>query len=615
MAKRVLKTISLQDKYKDLTKNQEFFMQRYSELLYYKTFNSYQYNVNNGFTILRELLEVIEKTNDNIISSSNIKFLIDELHLLIKKDIVIKSKFPKIYSSLMSLKSKNYKDSTNYNIKNLELKINYAYQILNEDDNYIRAVFDMIEKELKLQELTDEIEVLTSILITQCLGLGIHERSLASFLHTLFIGDNRSKTKLVFVDQLQILKSFILDKEYIYKEDALLYVQPLQSSKGIGVNKLGLELKTSKDIISKLSSHKKNISKQHLDNSKEYIEIKFKLLSNNLFASVEKTMNDLEQDLSMLSFNDNIVRIDKGKIVVLVNDSKNIDKYKMIHNDDLFSIGSNKERQKLKSDFQSIKLLLRSIDSKDSDRIYSALKNYSMGVASYSQETVFIMLWSSLESLVKMGYYRSNIDHIIEIIPKILCLNYAYTLIEVFFQELISIKIKYIKFKSLETNDLINVDLTDEISSEKILFFYKLMNNKEYEVELISNGNYVLLDNRYKELKRKFVDFNEIKCILVQHEEKIRWHLYRLYRVRNSLVHAAKADTKISVLTEHLDYYVRELISSVLNHMDIIKKVGLGEYFLNIENEYNYLIDLLSERNNKQNEDQILDVLFGNSRY
>lgn len=42
------------------------------------------------------------------------------------------------------------------------------------------------------------------------------------------------------------------------------------------------------------------------------------------------------------------------------------------------------------------------------------------------------------------------------------------------------------------------------------------------------------------------------------HRQRLRWHIQRLYRVRNSIVHTGIVDAGLSALTAHLQDYVRE---------------------------------------------------------
>ena len=58
----------------------------------------------------------------------------------------------------------------------------------------------------------------------------------------------------------------------------------------------------------------------------------------------------------------------------------------------------------------------------------------------------------------------------------------------------------------------------------------------------------------------------------------MEWHLYRLYRTRNSIVHSGTANTDVQVLGEHLHSYV----DRVLNELAF--KMARNEAITNVNN-------------------------------
>ena len=49
--------------------------------------------------------------------------------------------------------------------------------------------------------------------------------------------------------------------------------------------------------------------------------------------------------------------------------------------------------------------------------------------------------------------------------------------------------------------------------------------------------------------------------------QRIEWHLYRLYRVRNAIVHAGDTDRNIRVLGEHLHIYCDSVIIELITKL------------------------------------------------
>lgn len=46
--------------------------------------------------------------------------------------------------------------------------------------------------------------------------------------------------------------------------------------------------------------------------------------------------------------------------------------------------------------------------------------------------------------------------------------------------------------------------------------------------------------------------------------QRIEWHLYRLYRLRNAIVHAGESHKRIQMLGEHLHIYVDRVILELM---------------------------------------------------
>lgn len=67
---------------------------------------------------------------------------------------------------------------------------------------------------------------------------------------------------------------------------------------------------------------------------------------------------------------------------------------------------------------------------------------------------------------------------------------------------------------------------------------------------------YITKDNKNKMIK-----------ISDTYAQRIEWHLYRLYRVRNAIVHAGDTDRNIRVLGEHLHIYCDSVIIELITKL------------------------------------------------
>ncbi|WP_206781153.1 hypothetical protein, partial [Bacillus thuringiensis] len=85
----------------------------------------------------------------------------------------------------------------------------------------------------------------------------------------------------------------------------------------------------------------------------------------------------------------------------------------------------------------------------------------------------------------------------------------------------------------------------------------------EVETDMLKNKihDYTLLKQRLVELSSDLSNSKTYKETISNHFNNLTWHIQRLYRVRNNLVHAAKAEKDINLLIEHLHFYLRYTIN------------------------------------------------------
>ena len=71
-----------------------------------------------------------------------------------------------------------------------------------------------------------------------------------------------------------------------------------------------------------------------------------------------------------------------------------------------------------------------------------------------------------------------------------------------------------------------------------------------------------------------------------QYAERITWHMYRLYRARNMIIHSGKRPTHIKDLGEHLHTYVDCLVKEVIISLALKPLCQISNVFINLELEY-----------------------------
>lgn len=87
--------------------------------------------------------------------------------------------------------------------------------------------------------------------------------------------------------------------------------------------------------------------------------------------------------------------------------------------------------------------------------------------------------------------------------------------------------------------------------------------------------DYPLIRSRISQLfEDVFKNKKKLVMELNRYEQRINWHIQRLYRVRNSIIHSGNQNDNMVFLVEHLHSYVDELIMDLIDRMTRQQSLG-----------------------------------------
>ena len=110
------------------------------------------------------------------------------------------------------------------------------------------------------------------------------------------------------------------------------------------------------------------------------------------------------------------------------------------------------------------------------------------------------------------------------------------------------------------------IGLVDEVGCENKKFFYLLLLPKYGESR---NRMYELLEE-YPVLRSRIAliaalnTTKKLKEYIEKYIQRVTWHLYRMYRTRNSIIHSGEVPHNIKYLGEHLHSYVDTTLSEFI---------------------------------------------------
>lgn len=220
--------------------------------------------------------------------------------------------------------------------------------------------------------------------------------------------------------------------------------------------------------------------------------------------------------------------------------------------------------------------------------LVSVIELHSSAINSVDIGNQLLNLWTIIEVLVPTepkGSF-SKINQICNVTTSVLNAQYVKSLIEQVLSDLCHCIPDVIK------NQLANVT-KGQNDIEKITAILVL---PEYQAEKSAIFNalngYPLMQYRIEHYSSIFSNRVQLKNFLIAHRKRLSWHLMRIYRNRNMIVHDGTHFPYIDIIVQNLHYYVDILIDTINlyagNGYSSIRTI----YTLLQQKEYRYLLTL-----------------------
>lgn len=241
-------------------------------------------------------------------------------------------------------------------------------------------------------------------------------------------------------------------------------------------------------------------------------------------------------------------------------------------------------------------------------RIMKSLRLHQAALTADTLENQFVNLFTALEILIPKQT-ESGKDRIIQIYDTLipyLCLG--------FFDKLVSSVVESIRQWNPGILTYISNTVTEGTTiNEKVCAYIVL---KKYDHDLdkvvypeITSEHYYLLRHRMYWLHMLMEKPSEILKHLKHHEQKLKWHIDRIYRTRNLIVHSGVSPYYLETLLENIHSYYDILISRLihdninrgfrkLEHSYLMYEVDYKEYLARLS-KLQTIGDRLDEKNFK----------------
>lgn len=245
-------------------------------------------------------------------------------------------------------------------------------------------------------------------------------------------------------------------------------------------------------------------------------------------------------------------------------------------------------------------------------RLEKAVKYHSSALDTTSIPHKLTSLWAGLEGLLSTPRKgMSRIEFFAESILPCLILAYPEYLLRSLMERLY--KVQGVQFE-------IENMLVGGKSGDKFADFARFAICKEYDdkrefiVDLIGDKN-PLLKYRCFEVWRKLRGAKAIVATLQSHRAKVKWHIERIYSMRNSIMHDASALPYLSTLVENIHGYMDILVESIAKiSVSAEEAISIESALLYMASWEKYRMDRLTKIGDVSvDEINIQDLVFGKS--
>lgn len=559
-----------------------FFAQSIEKLLNPKTDHVNRLPVLNAYSLLYEYMETFDLVENELIDKKHLDFMAEEIWETLDHDAIVNTIITK--NEMNAIKQK-------FNGAPFEERKKIIFYLANKLYNFNEKSKEYLLENVKIEKNKTEIYTALKSYLAYLIGGGYSEDFIYHFCKKLF--HNTEDVSLETVNKF-------LDRFDFMNQDYTVILP------------VNLEIEQFKEILEKRLDLSFTVKISQIKNFK-YDEDRYTLVSLSISAldsdcASVSAMKQLSLFTRYYKFFSKSTVPFFGKSCIVINSNSHERNIMKIKKNGLVSLSEEGSTSKTQMG-KLAESVITSLLSMNNDKVFSvidkAIINYNNAYENKDLKSSYLNFWSVLESL----FERSNSSKIEKIEQNILpTLTKDY--ISMIFEDL---------FRDIENNvpeDVLNKFFTKSFSKSKLsdLEFISFILLDEYKAER-SDFN-TLLEKypfiRYKifNINMKYRNLGLIKKDIDRFENRIKWHLRRLYRARNSIIHSGELPQHLEYLSKHLMEYTSQLLAEIIFNLILREDIrSVESLFLDIELFNTNLKSYLTKNSNKHISSEDIDFL------
>lgn len=522
-----------------------YMAQRIHEMLYHYSESIYKVPVYNTHFLIKEYINTEKLVQQGVINKSHLDNILSEFKKSIKKDIVIKQ-----YITDENISKYINKLDTSSNEVKIKL-MKYLWSITYKYSFWCKEYLFKIAKNEKEKKKIDEV---LGCFITELICIGYSPEYIFYYNKRVFFESD--------IEDAENALEIFLDRFDFLNQEFTIY--------------LAIEKKA--DIFKDVLSKRLEISKIQDD---KLLKMKYNKGKYSAYKMIVKGMDEREactRAYKQLNVFFKFYKfIGNRKDTWFFKKAMIVDKDEKVSFVDLLPQGISSSE-----DFDSMTIkdasdniisnILRNA-REEIIKIDKAIDLHNIAIQNDDLKSGFLNLWSILEVICLSDHEENKIKEIQHKLLPILQKDYYNT---IFLELNVDLKTNINKkiYKEILSSLDVNVD-----DMHKLMCIILLDDFKEKRDKICSELTELpLLRSRIYMLNEKYKNKKGIKSDLGRYSERIEWHLYRLYRTRNAIIHAGEQPSNLKSLGEHLHEYIDSLL------LEVTAKLAHNKTYSNIDN-------------------------------
>ena len=532
-----------------------FFAQRLDELLFHHTTDTYRYPSLSLRGLAAEYCSVYHDAKIGTINKKNLEHIIEELSGRLDCDDVAKEILTKEFCSRFI---KNYKS---WDIKTQFENVQYIGRKLS-NRTYYKYIIERLKHLISENKEKYEIDVKAVAFVRELLDCGYNENYIYQMLHEVFFYKE--------VSSLESLDDFFSrfdfsEKRYNvfigYSKD-ISSLLPLYEKLEVSDLNVSIVDPASVPTGIKTKRQKTILKFEHIESYDMYSAFE---IADAISSCVANSYAFFRHDPNQMRTYGQVVD-EQNKITTIL--PKKLLKYR---------VSSLSREDSAKSAESLIKVLFKNLENLSNFSGITRIHNSA--ISSENTSDSLLSLWSILESVVDEDdstdkqpsdksnedkKERSKIGNVISYSIPYLKSTHIQKLVQTCMTDIIRWDINFFN------NHILNNGFGSNDLEHTFAFLAFKSTQPDRDCLFASTETYPLLRYRVCILSDSLQNSKGIKALIKTHTQRVIWHLHRIYRARNYIIHDANANNGLNEgLVINLHSYVDTIFSDVIRHISL----------------------------------------------